>query len=136
MQQYYNQTIETMVKGWTRIDMLLALYSRAISAIRAAQAAHASGDDQLLSAKSMEASRFLLGIHSGLNTDEYPIAGEIARLLNFVARRLDEQNYDEAVYFLEKLLNSFEKIRAEAAKLEKDGHIPALMNENGLNKTA
>ena len=136
MQSYHDKAMDTMVKGWTRIDMLLALYGRTIASFRAAKSAKESGDIVMLGTKCLEANRLLLGLHSGLNTDEYPIAVNVARLLNFVSLRLEEQNFDEGVYFLEKLQNSFSQVRDEAAELERSGKIPPLVNASSLDTTA
>ncbi len=133
---YHDQAMDTMVKGWTRIDMLLALYDRTISAIHMAQAAKDSGDSIQLGTRILEANRMILGLHSGLDTDRYPLAVDVARLLNFVTLRLEEQKFDESVHFLKKLRDSFSQIRDEATELEKKGTIPPLVDANSLDTTA
>ena len=133
---YHNQAMDAMVKGWTRIDMLLALYSRTIATIREAKEAKETDDALLFGTKILDANRFLLGLHCGLNTDEYPLAVDVARLLNFVSMRLSENNFDEAIYFLEKLHASFSQIRDEAAELEQSGKIPKFAEANTLDTTA
>jgi len=136
MNAYQNYSVETMVNGWTRIDMLLALYDQAISTIRGAQRAKHSNNSELFTNRLIEANKYILALHSGLDTEGNQVAIDIARLLNFVMLRLGEQNFDEAIYFLEKLQTTFEQIREEATNLEKTGQIPPLNTQRGLNTVA
>jgi flagellin-specific chaperone FliS len=125
-----------MFGGWTRIDMLLALYDRAIISVRGAQSAQQAGDEAEFAAKFIDAQKCVLAIHGGLKPDEYEIAYDIARLLHFVLTRLSEYNFDEAAHFLEKLRSGFDNIREEATELEKSGQIPALDLSEGPNAMA
>ena len=136
MLEYQNYSPENQVNGWTRIDMLLALYDRAISSIRFAQEAEASNDTHLLASNTIEANKYILALHSGLKVHKDPVAENVARLLNFVMQRFAEKNYEESIHFLEKLRSSFAQIREEATELEKAGKIPPLNNEPGLNTVA
>ena len=133
MDAYQNYSLETTVSGWTRIDMLIALYDRSIANIRFAQLAKQSNDTRLMTNKLIETNKFILALHSGLNIEQDQIAVDVARLLNFVMLRLEEQNFEEAIYFLEKLQSTFEQIREEATALEKSGKIPPLNSARGLN---
>lgn len=128
--------IQSMFNGWTRVDMLVALYDRAIVSIRQAQEAKQSDDNIVFSEKFIEAQRCVLAIHSGLKPDESPIAHNIARLLHFVSTRLSEHEFEEAAYFLEKIRNSFDAIREEAAALERSGKIPSFELASGINEMA
>lgn len=136
MMHYHNQAMDAMVKGWTRIDMLIALYSRTISTVREAQEAKEAGNNQLFGTKILDVNRLILGLHSGLDIDKSPLATDVARLLNFVSLRISEHNFTEAIHFLEKLHTSFSEIRDEAAELEKTGTIPPLVEANTLDTTA
>lgn len=133
MDAYQNYSLETTVSGWTRIDMLIALYDRSIANIRFAQLAKQSNDTRLMTNKLIETNKFILALHSGLNIEQDRVAVDVARLLNFVMLRLEEQNFEEAIYFLEKLQSTFEQIREEATALEKSGKIPPLNSSRGLN---
>ncbi len=130
--------IQTMFGGWTRVEMLLELYDRAISSVRGAEAAKKANDDKLFAEKFIDSQRCILAIHGGLKPDEYEIAYDIARLLHFVLTRLGEYNFEEAAHFLQKLRDSFETIREEASELEKTGKIPSLeaVQSSGLNAMA
>jgi flagellar protein FliS len=136
MNQTPHYPIETMFGGWTRIDMLLALYDRAIASVRGADLAKRSGNDAEFADKFIDAQKCILAIHGGLKPDEYEIAFDIARLLNFILTRLSEYNFEEAAHFLEKLRSGFEGIREEATELEKSGKIPTLELSAGFNATA
>ena len=136
MDPYQNYSAESMVNGWTRIDMLLALYDHSISTIRCAQRVSGSNDRTGFANKLIEANKCLLALHSGLDTEGNQMAVDIARLLNFVMLRLEEHNFDEAVHFLEKLRTTFEQIREEASDLENSGKIPPLNTQRGLNTVA
>ena len=128
--------IETMFGGWTRVDMLLALYDRAIASTRGAELAKEAGNDAQFAEKFMDAQKCILAIHGGLKPDEFEIAFDIARLLHFVLTRLSEHKFEEAAHFLDKLRASFESIRDEATELEKAGQIPPLELSSGLDAMA
>jgi flagellin-specific chaperone FliS len=133
---YQKHSIEAMVNGWTRVEMLVALYDRAITTIEVAQRAEQQGDTSLLATKMLEANRFLLALHAGLNTEVCGIAKDVARLLNFVMLRLGQHNFDEAIRFLKELQSSFEQIQEQAMAMEKSGEIPPLNEARGLNTIA
>ena len=122
-----------MVKNWTRIEMLLALYERTIMTIRCAKQADQEGNAGELAGKTLEANRFILALHAGLDTENCEIAQNIANLLNFVMLRLGQRKFDEAARFLEELQASFERIREEAEELEKKGEIPPLNSHQAIN---
>ena len=136
MDQYKQTVAQMMINGCTRIDMLLGLYERAIASIKTAQAAKEQKNEALFNEKMIDANRVILALHGGLNTDEYDMAVRIGQLLNFIMLRIEQQNLDEAIYFLEKLKSGFEKIREEATALEREGKIPPLSEARGLNTVA
>lgn len=136
MHHYHNRAMDTMVKGWTRIDMLIALYDRTIATVRFAQSAYESGNMNLVANKLLEVNRLMLGLHSGLDTENSEIAQNVGRLLNFVTLRINERNFDEAIRFLDELHASFSTIRDEAAALERSGEIPPLVDTSALNAFA
>ncbi len=119
--------------GWTRIDMLLAIYDKAIAAIQAVQEAQLAGDKSVYAARITEAQKCILAIHSGLKPDEDDVAYNIARLLNFILRRLEEENYPEAIRFLGELRTSFSKIYEDAISMEKRGLVPPIHTPNSVS---
>lgn len=130
------QALETMINGWTRIDMLLALYQRSIDSVQAAKDAKQSENDSTMRVYILEAQKTILALHSGLKADEDAIAQNIARLLNFVLLRIEEQQFDEASRFLEQLHESFSSIRETAVELEAAGVIPPISNANVVDTVA
>jgi flagellin-specific chaperone FliS len=130
------QALESMVNGWTRIDMLLALYQRSIDSVQAAKSAKESQSESSMGVFVLEAQKTILAIHSGLKADEDEVARNIARLLNFVLMRIEEQNFDEASRFLEQLHESFSAIRETAVELEASGAIPPISNANVIDTVA
>ncbi len=136
MNDYQRHSIEAMINSWTRIEMLVALYDRAIITVQLAKFAEEQKDASMMANKLLEANRFMLALHAGLNTENCDIARDVGRLLNFVMLRLEERNFDEAVYFLKKLQKSFEQIQADAVAMEKSGQIPPLSANRGLNTIA
>ena len=129
---YYSngQALENMVKGWTRIDMLLNLYERAIFAVEVAGAAVETDDNACVQSQTLEAQKFVLALHSGLKPDECEVAHSVARLLSFVMLRIEEKNFAEAKRFLQKLHASFSQIRETAVELEAGGVIPPIDDAN------
>lgn len=132
----HEQALECMINGWTRIDMLLALYQRSIDSVQAAKHAKQSDNDSLMRVSILEAQKTILALHSGLKAEEDEIARNIARLLNFILLRIEEQKFDEAVRFLGQLHESFSKIRESAVELEAKGVIPPIANANVIDTMA
>ncbi len=109
--------------------MLLALYERAIHNITNAKMAKAQSDESAFARHLIDAQRTILAIHSGLKPDEHDIASNIARLLHFVVSCLQKYEFDDAIKTLSSLHGGFEAIREEANRLEQDGEIPPLAND-------
>jgi flagellin-specific chaperone FliS len=130
------QALESMINGWTRIDMLLALYERCIDSVQAAKVAQQNENDSSMRVFILEAQKTILALHSGLKTDEDEVAQNIARLLNFILLRIEEQEFDEANRFLEQLHGSFLQIREAAVELEAKGVIPPISNANVIDTVA
>ena len=118
---------EILFCGWTRIEMMLALYDRSISNVENAKEAYECDDKkESFSSHYMNAQKTVLAIHSGLKPDEHEVAFNIARLLHFVLYCLEEYKFDDAIKVLTSLKSGFEQIRIEANELEHDGLIPQL----------
>jgi flagellin-specific chaperone FliS len=132
---YRTYPLQSQLQGWTRIDMLIALYDRAISTVRSLSD-HASRSEQTPPDKFLDAQKCLLAIHAGLKPDESEVAFNVARLIHFVSGELIAFRYDSAIVILESLRNTFESIREEATRLELNGLIPSLENSQSLNTVA
>jgi flagellin-specific chaperone FliS len=134
MNPYYGDALETMIKGWTRIDMLLALYDRTIENVQVAEAAYSANESQTFVDAQIAASQCILGLYEGLDTKEES-AQNVARLLHFVAGRLEEKDFAQAIKFLQRLRDSFAQVRDEANTLEQDGKIPAFNGNYSFDRT-
>ncbi len=128
--------LRTQFGGWTRIDMLLAIYDKAIVAIQSLEEAHRDSDPQAVARNLTETHKCVLAIHSGLKPDEHEIAYNIARLLHFVLLKLEEQEFGDAVRILSNLREGFSKIYDEATRLEAAGEIPSLEINDSVSSLA
>ncbi|HMO14442.1 MAG TPA: flagellar protein FliS [Pirellulaceae bacterium] len=131
----YSYNARTIIQGWTRIDMLLALYDRAIASIRAAAHAKQHDDSNAFWEKTLFAQKCLLAIHSGLKPEEHDVAFNISRLVHFAMSKLCDHEFEIAIETLESIRASYEAIREEATQLEHQGTIPALDFSNSLTTT-
>jgi flagellin-specific chaperone FliS len=115
--------------GWTRIDMLLALYNAAIDALEQAQLAQQQDDPSAAASQLVRANKVILGIISGLDLDASPedgVAGNICRLAVFALDRIREGDAEAALGVLRTLRDGYEGICEEARELERRGAIPPL----------
>ena len=129
---YYtnDETLDSMIKGWTRIEMLLQLYERAIFTMEVASAAMKTNDSACVQTQTLAAQKLVLALHNGLKPDECEVAHSVAQLLGFIMLRIEEKNFAEAKRFLEKLHASFSQIKEEAIELETSGVIPPMADAN------
>jgi len=65
-----DQVLDNMIKGLSRIDMLLVLYDRAIASLEAAKSAKEASDEKMQQKFGYEANKLIMGIHSGLDTEK------------------------------------------------------------------
>ena len=128
--------IQDLSGNWTRIEMLLKLYDRAVVSITGAEEALQSNDEAAFSRNYVDAQKTVLAIHTGLKPDEYEIAFNIARLLHFVLRCLEERKFADAKKVLNQLRSGFAAIAAEANELEQAGSIPPMETSDEYSATA
>ena len=122
--------------GWTRIDMLLALYDAIVDSLSSAEEAQAGRDEPRLSREMLRAQRLILGIVAGIDPNCHDIAKPLERLCHFVVERINQLDFAAARHIFSILKESFEEIAEEARNLEHSGEIPALEEDNALNMTA
>ncbi len=125
--------------GWTRIDMLLALYDRAIERLERARTAlqqnDAAGTESLL----VDAQFLVAGLVSGVNLDYGDLPVNFLRLYEFALHQIrlgTAASVGEALRVLGTLREGVQEIRAEAAQMERDGAIPTLEGSLALQTTA
>jgi flagellin-specific chaperone FliS len=114
----------------TRIDMLLALFNRAIERLESASASLKAGRDSealpLLTRAQMVVCELAAGVDS-----KYDGAANFLRLYEFVGHAISERTAaqaDAALQVLCTLRAGFQAIRPEAAALEQSGAVPRLHN--------
>ncbi|MCP4096945.1 MAG: flagellar protein FliS [Mariniblastus sp.] len=131
-----DQVLDNMIKGLSRIDMLLVLYDRAIASLEAAKSAKEASDEKMQQKFGYEANKLIMGIHSGLDTEKYPVAVDVARLLHFIMTRIEQQDFSDAIKFTKQLRESYAQIRDQAVQLESNGEIPPIIQSSGVNTIA
>ncbi len=119
---------QKMVSGWTRIELLLYLYDRAITSLEACETAKNSGDEKEYGKHFLDANKTLLAIHAGLKPED-EIAFNVARLLHFVSQAVIANDFQGAVKVLRSLRDGFAAIEVEANQLESSGQIPSAEKE-------
>jgi flagellin-specific chaperone FliS len=123
---------------WTRIDMLLMLYTRCLEHIQAIQTAIDNGQraDELI--QRTRASAIVATIRSGIITEYGEIPQRIDQLAEFVQVALaqgDRRQLQSAETVIRKLCEGFEAIREEAIRLEAVGEIEPLSMNTTVDTT-
>jgi flagellin-specific chaperone FliS len=115
--------------GWTRIDLLLALYDGAIERLDRAEAALRGGDHPgaiaLLARVQLIVAELASGVRLEPNAD---MGANMLRLYEFVTNELREAGggrIANARRVLQTLREGFQAIRSEAADLERSGRLAA-----------
>ncbi len=112
--------------GWTRVDMLLALYDGAIARLEEAEAALWRGDRKAALPLLNRAQLIVCELAAGVDLN-YPLAGNFLHLFGFAGRAISAttaEHVGEALRVLRTLREGFAKVRDEAARLEREGRIP------------
>jgi flagellar secretion chaperone FliS len=113
--------------GWTRIEMLLALYDGAISRLTKAEMALSNGDVPVATPYVAKAQLIVSELSAGVRTEFNEEMGtNILRLYEFVVnelRSVRRQNVSNAKKILVILREGFETIREDANKLERSGEL-------------
>ena len=117
-------TTQSAFGGWTRIDMLLAIYERAVESLENAALAEKEGNKEEYFTQLLKGQKAILAIHAGLKPDEDDVAFNIARLLHFVLTCIEQNQLADAIKILSNLREGFQAIHQEATQLESDGVIP------------
>ena len=126
---------QSMLGGTTRVEMLIALYDRAILHLQASQAAYEKGDMASTSLEQFQAQKMIFGLFAGLKTDDSEVANNIGRLLSFVMDCFIKREYGPAIKVLGNLRDAFGQIREEANRLEQSGTIPCLSQNHAVEVT-
>jgi flagellar protein FliS len=108
--------------GWTRIDLLLAVYDKALERLNQAEAALKAGQVSTAVPCIAKAQLAVSVLAGGVRAGEGNEQGvNMLRLYDFVVRELREpriERIENARKVLDTLRQGFEKIRGEANALE------------------
>jgi flagellar secretion chaperone FliS len=126
--------------GWTRIDLLLAVYDKALLRLDQAEAAlkagHVAKAVPLISKAQLAVSTLAGGVRAGAGNEQ---GVNMLRLYEFVVRELSEPSFEKiesARQILKTLRQGFEAIRSEAIALERSGRLPSGDHLHVLHATA
>jgi flagellin-specific chaperone FliS len=125
-QQAYRRSTQTQ---WSRIDLLVALYSATEKTLLAGAAAVEQGDFPLAGAKAVHARKQLLAILEGVEPGPDGGADNVRRLLTFCHSCLNQNtaaSWNDAARIIRTLRLAFEGVQEEARQLEAAGEIPSL----------
>lgn len=124
---------QSLLGGWTRADLLLQIYDRAIASVDACAQASQQQDAAVYTNAFLDAQKAILAIHSGLQPDEHDVAFNVARLLHFVLVSLENKDFDSAARVLQQLRNGFAAVANEVNEMEREGVIPAMPEDDILH---
>jgi flagellar protein FliS len=115
--------------GWTRVDMLLAIYDGAIRAIDQGIAATVSYGAIVPPVHRLQAQKLLLLLLEGVNPRTGTAADYTQKLLVFCTEQIQSSasaDWMTARKVLNCLREAFQEVREEARRMEESGAIPRL----------
>ncbi len=121
---------QSLLAGWTRIDLLLQIYERAITSIDACEIAFKENDESAYVRHFIQAQKAVLAIHAGLKPDEHEVAFNVARLLHFVLVCIEKRDFKAAAKVLRELRDGFAAVADEVNRLEREGMIPPVPGDD------
>jgi flagellar protein FliS len=123
----------------TRIDLILALYRKALDHLARARAALADRSPAEALPHLTRTQLIVVAIASGLPAHKDEAATNFLRLYEFVAHQMalgTLDSVDAAARVLSTLLKGFENVREQALSLESQGAIPPLDRDHMVSVTA
>lgn len=126
----YKSAQENSITHWTRVDLLIAIYNKAISHIEQMSAA---SDEATATSERLKAVRLVAHLLAGLNKEHGEIPQRIEQLLEFVSHSLSEASPASAANAMKVLVTlreAFEGIREQAVEMESNGELPALNDQS------
>ena len=121
---------QSLLGGWTRVDLLLHIYDRAITSTEACEQAILDDDYVAYTKHYIDAQKALLAIHSGLKPDESEVAFNVARLLHFAIGAMEQKDFATTVKVLSEIRDGYLAVAEEANEMERTGAIPAIPEED------
>lgn len=115
--------------GWTRIDLLLALYDGAIAQLEQSLTLVEKGSESDARRALGQFQLLLSGLVAGVNPDGGELAVNFLRLYDFARHAAEEASAEKlrgALDVLTTLREGLGEIRPEAVRLEREGAIRAV----------
>ncbi|MGD9856725.1 MAG: flagellar protein FliS [Planctomycetaceae bacterium] len=115
--------------GWTRVDMLLALYDATLIAVEQGQTASQAHHDKPLIEARFRTQRLIAELMSGIDPEQGQLPQNIQRLLAYCLEQIcgdTEEEWAAVAAIVTSLRDSFRAIRDQAVQLEQAGQIPPL----------
>jgi flagellin-specific chaperone FliS len=120
---------EPAAASWTRMDLLLALYDKALERLDRAEASLAAGDEHPAVQQLLKVQFTVTELSAGVNLDVNPELGaNLLRLYEYVAHELKAPRAEgvrNARKILKTLREGFEGVREEGNAIERRGMVPA-----------
>lgn len=140
MNPYLNYKRNEPSTGWTRIDLLLALYDGALERLDKAEVALRTGN-RLTAVPQLARTQLIVAeLVAGVRLEGNEEAGtSILHLYEFVTHQLRQPRIEGIVNarkVLRTLREGFEGIRAEANELERTGQFPSADRLQMVHATA
>lgn len=133
MNPYQAYRRQEQAPGMTRIDLVLALYDKALERLDRAEAALGAGDRPTAVGQLAKVQLTVGELAAGVRLEANPDAGvNMLRLYEYVAHELREPGVEgirAARKVLRTLREGFEAVREEANALERSGKLGALEHE-------
>ena len=123
--------------GWTRIDLILALYDGILSQLERARTL-LERNNPAAAGLLLARARIGIGTLAAGNTSSGELGAGFLRLYEFIMHCLAEPRADkvvDAIRVLHTLQEGFQAVRKEAQDLERAGVIPALDRTHALQVT-
>jgi flagellar protein FliS len=140
MSAYFAYRKPDVSSGWTRIDLLLAVYDKALERLSHAEAALKAGQTAMavpyLAKAQLAVSVLAGGVRAGEGNE---LGVNMLRLYDFVVRELRKpriESIENARKILNTLRQGFDGIRGEANALERAGKLPSGDRLHQLQVTA
>ncbi len=115
--------------SWTRIDMLLLIYEKAVQALQEGVRQISQQNFAELPETRLAAHRALLMIAEGLNLQDGEVPAQVMRLCLFALEKSSgssKQDWQAAAEIIQTLREGFLEIQDDARTAEYSGRIPAL----------
>jgi flagellin-specific chaperone FliS len=129
MNPYQKYRRQDEATGWTRMDLLLALFAKALERLDRAENLLSTGDPIGATSQLAKTQLLVMALASGVNPEVNPEAGaNMLRLYEFVGNELRQvrvESIANARKILRTLREGFEAVRDEANELERTGRIPS-----------